>query len=701
MPTTTPGHTWVDGETVTYAKLRSAAAPTVVISDADVTAIAKELGAASAGINWLKNPDFRTKSSLASSVALPEATWTEHVDHWKAFVQNFVSAPCPPYVIYERDDDAVHDHVLYCLKFTGAENASQVSVGQELSAQVAAAILEGKATLTIELENRTGSAQVPRVIFKSCDTFENYNATTERLNIALASIASNARTTYTQTIDLTGLESYVRNGGRLYVQMPGIDSAAKEWLFYYCRLEPGETATPRRIARDEVSATSESAAAASANYLQNPDFSEWITASRTCTAGADNVAALAWNVIPTTGSDGIASRSVDSPDVNSLYSLLFTGSAATLNAVDFVQDLPREQAGPLRTPLVFSVEIYNGTGAAFEPNFILDSCNAENSTARTSRINQPLDTCANGAWTLCTWEFNGEAITNFANGARLGIRIPTGSLDGGGKTVKLAQARLTIGEEAVSWTPQISDNVRPLASTAATTPGLAIAYASATTITVAATSAICEKADGTVKQVRNVSVTASISSTGANALDTGTVAMNTFYAVRIIANGETAAALLHVEGATPVLPAGYQWISGVVGVVRTNGSSQVPVFYQRGPHASIEATAIRDDFPLADDTWEIITIAGGANLAIPATAIAVHGSIGVSTNTNCRVSIAPTSTGIGRQTLSATAAGTAYLGFNGGAAPFSMPLVTAQTLYMQADNTSLKTRCEITGFDLP
>ncbi len=693
---------------ISRSDLNALGNPTVALDNADYAAIAEELATTAATVNWFKNSDFRSWT-LGTSVSLPFATWTERADHWEASATytdgvNAGTGASPTWTtgtIYSRQTDSAHTHVLYAARFQGETNSASIYFGQRLSAQVAAGMLENSATVTFEVENKTGATQTVTLYVDSCDSFENYNATTNRLTVVLGTVANNARTTFTHTFDLSAAATHIRKGARVYLKMPGL-GASKEWVFYFAKLEPGTVATPRRIEREADTVSDSAASLVDSNFLHNAGLSAWQRTSLTCTAAVDNVAAEGFVIIPATGSTGVAARSASAPNANSLYALQFTGDAAVSGTVDIMADVERAIAGGLGQDVVFTCYLYNGTGTSLTPNFRLDSCDAENSKTRTNRIDQALDACGNASWTRLTWTFDGATVTNVANGFRLGLRFPAGSLDAGAKSIRIAQPTLTIGDAAPDSKPAAPWQPGPLASTARTATGLTIAYASATTLSLACTGAICERANSTLQTARNMSVTLNIATTGANALDTGTVAADTFYAIRIIHNGETAAALMTVEGNSPTLPTGYQWVSGIVGVVRTNSSSQISsMFSQRGHRAVIEGVTIVDAFRSAQDTWELITIAGGANLAIPATAIGVSGTFGCSTSTNSRIAIAAGSDGRGRKVFSQTDAATSWNGFQGAASGFDLALVTAQTIYIQADTTTFKTKVEISGYDLP
>lgn len=82
----------------------------------------------------------------------------------------------------------------------------------------------------------------------------------------------------------------------------------------------------------------------------------------------------------------------------------------------------------------------------------------------------------------------------------------------------------------------------------------------------------------------SVSVTCATGTSGANGLDTGTVAASAWYAIYVISNGTTTACLLSTSATSPSLPSGYTY-SARVGWQRTNGSSQLQGIVQYGRSA--------------------------------------------------------------------------------------------------------------------
>lgn len=101
---------------------------------------------------------------------------------------------------------------------------------------------------------------------------------------------------------------------------------------------------------------------------------------------------------------------------------------------------------------------------------------------------------------------------------------------------------------------------------------LKLTATSDTQAVVTADSIILKTAGSLVFEADAVNVTAAITASGANGLDTGTEAANTWYNVFVIYNGTTVASLLSLSATAPTLPSGYTYYARV-GAVRNNASS--------------------------------------------------------------------------------------------------------------------------------
>lgn len=100
-------------------------------------------------------------------------------------------------------------------------------------------------------------------------------------------------------------------------------------------------------------------------------------------------------------------------------------------------------------------------------------------------------------------------------------------------------------------------------------------------VTVTADQVMAQNSSGGTVKISSLNVTISTASTGANGLDSGTVAVSTFYSVWAIYNPTTATAagLLSTSATSPALPSGYTY-SARLGWVLTDGSANVYRFNQ-------------------------------------------------------------------------------------------------------------------------
>ena len=93
---------------------------------------------------------------------------------------------------------------------------------------------------------------------------------------------------------------------------------------------------------------------------------------------------------------------------------------------------------------------------------------------------------------------------------------------------------------------------------------------------------LLEDGSANVVRVSNLSATLSLAAAGAvNQLDTGAVAANQWYYVWAISNGTIGGVLASLSNTAPTLPSGYIY-KALIGAVRTDGSSHVYQFIQKG-----------------------------------------------------------------------------------------------------------------------
>ena len=113
--------------------------------------------------------------------------------------------------------------------------------------------------------------------------------------------------------------------------------------------------------------------------------------------------------------------------------------------------------------------------------------------------------------------------------------------------------------------------------------GLKVQATSNTAVTVTA-AFVTLGATNASYTANTVSLSLATSTSGANGLDTGSVATSTWYSVWVIYNGTTVAGLLSTSASAPTLPSGYTY-KARVGWVRTDGSSNLWRTIQYGNRA--------------------------------------------------------------------------------------------------------------------
>lgn len=91
-------------------------------------------------------------------------------------------------------------------------------------------------------------------------------------------------------------------------------------------------------------------------------------------------------------------------------------------------------------------------------------------------------------------------------------------------------------------------------------------------ITVTADEIVVENSSNAYKTLRAVNLTIAGTSVGANGLDSGALATNTWYSLWVIWNGTTTAGLMSLSATSPTLPSGYTH-KARVGWVRTDGTA--------------------------------------------------------------------------------------------------------------------------------
>lgn len=190
-------------------------------------------------------------------------------------------------------------------------------------------------------------------------------------------------------------------------------------------------------------------------------------------------------------------------------------------------------------------------------------------------------------------------------------------------------------------------------------------------VDIDATAVILENSAGIPIKLPSINLTADITTSGANGLDTGTEAISTWYHIWIIYNPgtTTVAALLSLSASAPTLPSGYEF-SGYVGAIYNDSASDFIVMHQVDDEAAID--------PILDAN--AISGAQSIALSVPTTAKAVALNfmlIDTTGASSTQATVASTALGIGQYSLRAQTS-SATLGYEG---YLRMLLVETQTIY--------------------
>lgn len=91
-------------------------------------------------------------------------------------------------------------------------------------------------------------------------------------------------------------------------------------------------------------------------------------------------------------------------------------------------------------------------------------------------------------------------------------------------------------------------------------------------VTITADEVVVKNGSGLAQLLSAVNLSVSAAVSGANGLDTGTSAANTWYSIFVIWNGTTTSGLLSLSATSPTLPSGYTHFARV-GWIRTDGTA--------------------------------------------------------------------------------------------------------------------------------
>jgi len=231
-----------------------------------------------------------------------------------------------------------------------------------------------------------------------------------------------------------------------------------------------------------------------------------------------------------------------------------------------------------------------------------------------------------------------------------------------------------------------------------------VAADAGTSATVTATAVTLEDTSGRAIRVNTLSETLSLATTGANALDTGTVATSTWYYVWAIAMSDGTADVLASTSATaPTMPSGYTY-KALIGAVRTKSGSAVlvgtiqygrRVQYTTAPLPQLSSGALGT----FGSTWATVDVTALAPTAI---ASAIH-VVGWMTANNSALLFAPNNT---YDATMASTTGTPAIAGGGaqhGAVNFTFPPIE-QTFLLESSNiymvASASTKSVCAGFEI-
>jgi hypothetical protein len=218
---------------------------------------------------------------------------------------------------------------------------------------------------------------------------------------------------------------------------------------------------------------------------------------------------------------------------------------------------------------------------------------------------------------------------------------------------------------------------------------------------------LVKDASGNPQLLLSFSVTIDLTASGANGLDTGSEASNTWYYAYAIAKADgTKAGLFSTSATAPTLPSGYTY-KALIGVVRNDNSSNFYTFYQQDRRVWLNDTMLFTGRAAGgSNTFESYSTPGvvdANNLdlktIVPPNARRMRGTIGTSNNTSLAMEIAADANGLAGVTSANAAANSPLNGFGSGV-PYEIPLKTAQTFYWKADSTGARARVSVNSFEI-
>ena len=120
--------------------------------------------------------------------------------------------------------------------------------------------------------------------------------------------------------------------------------------------------------------------------------------------------------------------------------------------------------------------------------------------------------------------------------------------------------------------------------------GLVCKYVNGTTVDIDADYLTLFDSSNFAYIASSVNLTAAITASGINGLDTGSEATSTWYHIYVIYNGTTVASLLSVSATSPTMPSGYTY-KKYVGAVYNDSGDDFDIFHQLGNSVAKDVTS--------------------------------------------------------------------------------------------------------------
>lgn len=248
-----PGKTLAVGEKVNRSKLNQIAAPTARLNAASVgqrELISAELLALIQNYltvkNWLVNGNFLwSQWQSGGPVSCPVGVKTSLANYWNV-------RPAGAAVSQLRDTAVPNSTSLHSLSVIGAVSTTTVDILQEIKRDFALGLRQ-TLTLSFYLYNNTGSAFQPRLQINAANAVDDFSATTNVLDVALASCPNATWTKVTYPFDASAMANFA-NGVELVIRIPSgsMNQISKSVNISQAKLELGSTATPFISANDSL-----------------------------------------------------------------------------------------------------------------------------------------------------------------------------------------------------------------------------------------------------------------------------------------------------------------------------------------------------------------------------------------------------------------------------------------------------------------